>query len=127
VIDIGGEGRHAGALNVNPSKVTSTTGAAGRPIPNHVPFDGKRLPFADQSVDVIHLENAPIRPETIAEIKRVLRLGGDVRLVGPEDVSAALHQQIAEAIGGKMFQTRLPTNHGVPSLHTNIILPLRQP
>jgi len=125
VIDIGGEGRHADALNVNPFRVTTTTGAPGRPIPNHVPFDGKRLPFGDRSVDIIHLENSPIRPDTIAEIKRVLRPGGEIRLVGPEDVSASLHQQIADAVGGRVFQTTVPTRHGVPALYTNIIVPAR--
>ena len=88
-----------------------------------MPYYGKKLPFGDQSVDVIHLENAPIRPEIVAEIKRVLRPGGEVRLVGPEDVSAALHQQISQALGGRVFQMRLPTKHGIPSLHTNIVVP----
>jgi hypothetical protein len=74
---------------------------------------------------VIHLENSPIRPDTIAEIRRVLRPGGEIRLVGPADVSASLHQQIAEAVGGRVFQTTVPTRHGVPSLFTNIIVPTR--
>ncbi|QVL30338.1 methyltransferase domain-containing protein [Telmatocola sphagniphila] len=122
-IDIGGEGRNPGAINVNPSETTTTTGGWGRPIPNRVPGKGEKLPFADQSVDVIFLENAPIRPGTISEIQRVLKPGGEVRLVGPNapEVIEA-HKKIANLLGGKVYQIVLPSKNDVGgSLYTNII------
>ena len=126
-IDIGGEGRYPGAINVNPSTTTSTTGAAGRPIPNLVQATGERLPFATQSVDIITLENAPIRPATISEIARVIRPGGDIRLVGPATPEVlAAHQRIADAVGGRVFQTRIKVRSDVGEVvYTNIIVPAR--
>src|SRR5436305_396403 len=40
-LDIGGEGRYPGAINVNPNTTTSTAGTAGRPIPNLVQATGE--------------------------------------------------------------------------------------
>ena len=53
---------------------------------------------------------------------KTLRPGGEIRLVGPVDVSASPHQQIAGAVGGRIFQTSVPTRHGVPVFYTNIIV-----
>jgi ubiquinone/menaquinone biosynthesis C-methylase UbiE len=88
---------------------------------------GERLPFATQSVDIITLENAPIRPATISEIARVIRPGGDIRLVGPATPEVlAAHQRIADAVGGRVFQTRIKVRSDVGEVvYTNIIVPAR--
>lgn len=100
-IDIGGEGRHRGAINVNPNWVTSTTGAPGRPIPNLVVARGEALPFASGVADLVTVENAPIRPGMIDEIARVLGPGGEVRLLHPADyaISSGAHDAVAGALG----------------------------
>ena len=94
-------------------------GAAGRPIPNLVVAPGERLPFANQSVDIYTLQNAPIRSITVSEITRVVKPGGDIRLAGPNtpEVRAA-HQRIAGEVGGKAYQTVVKD-----VLFTNIIIP----
>lgn len=124
-IDVGGEGRNPGATNVNPSEVTTTTGSPGRPIPNRVAGTGENLPFPDRSVDIYSLENAPIRPGTISEIARVIKPGGDIRLVGPNvpEVIEA-HQGVANAVGGTMYQVIVPNDVG-STVFTNIIVPKR--
>ncbi len=134
-IDIGGEGRYPDAINVNPGisgaqgppPLTSGptqvggAGAAGRPIPNLVRAPGENLPFANRSIDTVTLENAPIRPRTVSEIARVIKPGGDIRLVGantPEVLAA--HLRIADAVGGKVYQTVVGG-----AVYTNIIVPRR--
>jgi hypothetical protein len=114
-------------LGTRLSTTTSTTGAAGRPIPNRVAGTGEKLPFGDRSVDIINLENAPIRPGTITEIARVIKPGGDIRLVGPATPEVlAAHQRVADAVGGKVFQTRIKVPSDVGEVvYTNIIVPAR--
>lgn len=100
-IDIGGEGRYPGAINVNPYAVTSTTGEPGRPIPNLVVGRGERLPIASGIADVISVESAPLRPGAAEEIARVLKPGGLVRLLHPGDyaVGQGIHDAVAGALG----------------------------
>jgi hypothetical protein len=134
-IDIGGEGRYSDAVNVNSGyfgnpPVTSGpsmqgyAGTAGRPIPNVVLASGEALPFADQSIDIITLQNTPIRPGTISEITRVIKAGGEIRLVGPKLIVEDLHKQIAQRVGGNIYQVTI--NNGVEDiLYTNIVVPTK--
>ncbi len=100
-LDIGGEGRYAGAINVNSGVVTSTTGAPGRPIPNLVAGRGEQLPFASSVADMVTVESAPLRAGAADEIARVLKPGGIVRLLHPVDyaVGAGIHDAVAGALG----------------------------
>jgi hypothetical protein len=99
-IDIGGEGRYPNAINVNPNTTTSTTGTAGRTIPNRVAGRGEGLPFGARHADGISLENAPITAQTAAEIARVIKPGGSIRLVSPSDYAAAAHKRVIDSISG---------------------------
>lgn len=100
-LDIGGEGRYAGAINVNPNALTSTTGTPGRPIPNLVAGRGEQLPFANAIADMVTVESAPIRPGAAEEIARVLKPGGLVRLQHPAEyaMGAGIHDAVAGALG----------------------------
>jgi hypothetical protein len=98
-LDIGGEGRYPGALNVNPMGLTSTTGEAGRPIPNLVVGRGEALPIADHVADLVTVESAPLRPGAADEIARVLRPGGEIRLFHPAAYAAETHGAVAAALG----------------------------
>jgi RHS repeat-associated protein len=102
-IDIGGEGAHVEAINLNPSTVTSTQGA--NLIPRRVPGVGERLPFSSRTADVITLEGAPLRPGAAEEIGRVIRPGGEVTLVNPSDYAAAAHQRVADVLRGSVTRT----------------------
>ena len=100
-LDFGGVGGYAGAINVNPSAVTSTTGAPGRPIPNLVAGRGEQLPFASAIADMVTVESAPIRAGAAEEIARVLKPGGTVRLLHPVEyaLGAGIHDAVAGALG----------------------------
>ncbi len=120
-IDIGGEGRYPGAVNVNPSPVTSTTGTAGRPIPNRVAGTGEKLPQANQSADLITVENTPISLGAAGEIARVIKPGGEIRLVGPADYAQVAHQRVIKALppGATVTQTTVGT--GETAITTTVI------
>jgi hypothetical protein len=104
-LDIGGEGRYPGALNVNPFGLTSTTGTPGREIPNLVVGRGEALPIADHVADLVTVESAPIRPGAAEEIARVLRPGGEVRLLHPAGYAAETHGLVAAALGAELVSS----------------------
>ncbi len=120
-LDIGGEGRHPGAINVNPNTTTSTTGTAGRPIPNLVQATGERLPFGNQVADIITIENTPISQATASQVARVIKPGGEIRLVGPADYAQVAHQRVIQALppGATVTQTTVGT--GETAVTTTII------
>ncbi len=99
-LDIGGEGRYADAINVNPQSLTSTTGVPGQPIPQRVNAFGEKLPFANKTADAVTLESAPIKVGTANEIARVAKPGSTIRLVSPTDyaIGGSRHQLVIDAI-----------------------------
>ena len=104
-IDVGGEGRYPGAINLNPRATTTTTGQPGQPIPNLVRGRGEAMPFKSGSADVITVESAPLRPGAPSEIARVVKPGGEVRLVHPDAYAAQTHPAVVQATGGAATQT----------------------
>jgi hypothetical protein len=57
----------------------------------------------------------------VTEIARVIKPGGDIRLVGPNTPEVlTAHQQVANAVGGRVYQTVLGDY-----VYTNIIVPAR--
>ena len=78
VIDIGGEGRHPDAWNVNPSAVKTLGPGRGEPIPRHIPGRAESLPLENGSVDLIIVEKTPLRRGALEEIARVIAPEGRV-------------------------------------------------
>jgi hypothetical protein len=85
ILDIGGEGRFEGAINLNPQFLTSTTGTEGRLIPHWLPGTGNDIPIPSFSVDFIHLQNAPINIDTMKEILRVMKPRSKIHLTHPTE------------------------------------------
>ncbi|MBX3412496.1 MAG: methyltransferase domain-containing protein [Pirellulales bacterium] len=79
-IDIGGEGRHAHAWNVNTAGTKTIGRERGEPIPRLIVAHASRLPFAKASVDEVFLERTPLTRAALLEIARVVRVGGRVVL-----------------------------------------------
>lgn len=104
-IDVGGEGRYVGAINLNPMNTTSTTGAPNRPIPNHVEGIGEKMPFRSKVADKIIIEGAPIRPNTPQEIARVVKSGGVIQLLHPSAYATKAHKEVIDATGGTHTQS----------------------
>ena len=97
-IDVGGEGRYADALNVNPSKFTSTTGEPGHLIPNWIYGRSDDLPLPDGSVHRLTVESAPINKQAIGEILRVMRPRGQIDLYHPTDYAETVHKEILQEL-----------------------------
>lgn len=96
-LDLGGEGRYSDAINVNPGPYTSTTGNWGEPIPFWVKGRSDEIPFPNNSIDKITVENAPLTIKSLEEILRVLRPRGNIHLSHPEDYASSVHQMVIDA------------------------------
>src|SRR5688500_1469436 len=80
VLDIGGEGRHPRAWNLNPSRVKTLGRHRGAPIPRLILGRADAIPLADGSVDRVYVERTPLRDAALREIARIIRPGGVVTL-----------------------------------------------
>lgn len=80
VLDIGGEGRHPDAWNLNPSPVRTLGPNRGEPIPRHVQGRADAIPLPDHCVDRIIMERSPLTKAALREIARVVSRRGEVVL-----------------------------------------------
>lgn len=104
-LDIGGEGRHANAWNVNPSPVKTLGRDRGSPIPNWIPGRASRLPFPDRVVDLVIVERTPLLRESVLEIMRVVAPDGTIILRHFHGSGSHPHQFARSTISG-MCTTR---------------------
>ena len=80
ILDIGGEGRHPAAWNLNPSAVRTLGPDRGEPIPRHLLGRADAIPLPSGSVDEIIVERTPLSPAGLWEIRRVMVSGGILTL-----------------------------------------------
>ncbi len=80
VLDIGGEGRHPHAWNINRSATRTLGQAAGEPIPRVIVARADNLPFPDNHIQSIIVERTPVTRAAAHEISRVIQPGGQVVL-----------------------------------------------
>ncbi len=59
-LDIGGEGRHKAAINLNRNRRKTLGAGRGEPIPQLVVGRADAIPLADKSVDYIIVERTPL-------------------------------------------------------------------
>ena len=80
ILDIGGEGRHPEAWNLNPSRVKTLGRGKGEPIPRLIRGRADAIPLVDGSVHQIVVERTPLTRSALREIARVIAPGGTVIL-----------------------------------------------
>lgn len=98
-LDIGGEGRHAEAWNLNP-RATNTLGPdAGQPIPKRIAGRAEAIPLPDASVAQVIVERTPLRDKSLAEIARVTIPGACVVLRHARPPWSDPHKQVAQFWG----------------------------
>jgi hypothetical protein len=71
ILDIGGEGRHPEAWNLNPRSRKTLGQQRGDLIPRLIQGRGECIPFPNQTVDVLIVERTPLRRATLSEMLRV--------------------------------------------------------
>ena len=122
-IDIGGEGRYPEAYNLNPTSKGTVSPWTNKDIPNHVCGVGENIPVSSGTVDYITEESTPISQATVAEIARVIKKTGHIRLINPKNPEhRRWHQWVANA-SGLIYSGTLPEEvniNGVPTYVSRI-------
>ncbi|MEX0713416.1 MAG: methyltransferase domain-containing protein [Pirellulales bacterium] len=80
VLDVGGEGRHPHAWNLNLSHVKTVGPGKGQAIGRLILGRAEAIPVADESVDLVIVERTPLTREALREIARVVSRGGRIVL-----------------------------------------------
>ncbi|HEU5019513.1 MAG TPA: hypothetical protein VFT69_16245, partial [Pseudolabrys sp.] len=80
ILDVGGEGRHPEAWNLNPLDKRSLAPHRGEPIRRLIRARGENIPLATSSVDLVIVERTPLRPATLREIRRIVKPGAFILL-----------------------------------------------
>jgi ubiquinone/menaquinone biosynthesis C-methylase UbiE len=80
VLDVGGEGRHPGVWNLNPSRLRTFGPQRGEPIPRLIQARADAIPLADDSIDLVVAERTPLRTAALRELSRVTRPDGRIIL-----------------------------------------------
>jgi hypothetical protein len=105
-VDIGGEGRHPGALNINPSRNKTLGVDRGSVIPNVIVARADRLPLADRSVARVIVERTPLSRASLAEIARVIAPRGTIELAHVPLPDADRHALALALLPGRVERRR---------------------
>lgn len=106
IVDIGGEGRHRRAWNVNPSPIKTLGPERGQPIPRHIAGRADSIPLASGAADTIIVERTPLLRRACREILRVARPGAHIILRHARLPWSDPHALACAMIPGQVIQRR---------------------
>ncbi len=118
-LDLGGEGRHPGAWNLNPRRRRTIGAERGEPIPQLIQARGEQIPLPDDSVDILIVERTPLRRATLAEILRVTRPAARIILRHANAHSRDPHRIAVQVLHGTV--ERRFTRVGLQTLQETVI------
>ncbi len=118
-LDIGGEGRHLSAWNINPSRTVTLGPNRGRTIPRLIRARADALPFPADTVRQVIVERTPLTRAAVREIARVIRPDGRVILRHVPLPHGDRHQAAVGILGGLVRRTSA-TLHGQSVMETII-------
>lgn len=104
LLDVGGEGRHLAAWNLNPRRYKTRGPARGAPIPRLILGRAEAIPLPDQSVGMVIVERTPLLGGGLDEIERVLESTGIVLLRHARPPGHDPHRQACERLAGRVEQ-----------------------
>lgn len=99
-LDIGGEGRHQAAWNLNPSPVKTKGADRGSLIPRLILGRAELIPLPDKSVDRLIVERTPLRRRALEEIRRVATPTGLVILRHAVPLDIDPHRLAVQVLDG---------------------------
>lgn len=100
VVDIGGEGRHCAAWNLNPRRFKTCGPDSGQPIPRLIMGRSEAVPLPNHVVDMIIVERTPLSRRALDEIKRIARPGALVVLRHARAFGMDPHRLAKEVLAG---------------------------
>ena len=103
-LDIGGEGRHERAWNLNPSPVKTLNPNRGERITRRIPVRAEAIPLPDHSVDNTIVERSPLRKASLYEMARVIHRNGTIVLRHAKPSNHDPHRLARAILSGRVTQ-----------------------
>ncbi len=100
VLDVGGEGRHPVAWNLNQRRERSGAGRATGPIPRLILARADAIPLAADSVDLAIVERTPLCANALRELLRVTKPAGVILLRHAITPAGDPHRLALKRLGG---------------------------
>ena len=107
LLDVGGEGKHEIAWNLNPSPVRTLGSNRGQPIPRRIAGRAEAIPLPDNCVETIILERSPLRKSALYELARVVTPQGTIVLRHAALPSFDPHLSARAILPGRVTQRRI--------------------
>ena len=107
VLDIGGEGLHVNAWNLNPSPTKTHGLDRGAPIPRLILGRAEAIPIKNSSFDHIIVERTPLREDSLHEIARVISHPGTIVFRHALPPQLDPHRMAYSIIPGRIEQREL--------------------
>jgi hypothetical protein len=107
ILDIGGEGRHPEAWNLNPLDKRSLAPHRGEAICRLIRARGENIPLATSSVDLVIVERTPLRPATLREIRRIVKPGAFILLRHADLPWLDPHRNALRMLPGRVHRGKL--------------------
>ena len=101
LLDIGGEGRYADAVNINTRRYNTLEPGRGEPIPRLIVARADAIPLARGSVARIVVERTPLTAAALAEIARVIAPQGMIVLRHVPLERGDRHGRARDYLGGR--------------------------
>lgn len=104
LLDVGGEGRHQGAWNLNPRSRKTLGPEVGQLIPKRIAGRCEAIPLPDGSVGQVIVERTPLSDQSLKEIARVAVPAAHVILRHSRPPWSDPHQRAAREWGPPIRQ-----------------------
>lgn len=117
ILDVGGEGRHDEAWNLNPRCVKTLAPGRGEPIPNHIPGRADAIPLTDDVVDLVIVERTPLTQAALHEILRVVAPAGSI-VLRHAIVPGFDPHRMAKTVLSQQYEQQIVTINGRTLLET---------
>jgi hypothetical protein len=104
VLDIGGEGRHASAWNINPCPLKTLGRNRGEPIPHWIRGRADDIPLPSGVADWLIVERTPLSRRAVMELARVVAPHGRITLRHVPLPWTDRHALARQLLPGKAYQ-----------------------
>lgn len=100
LVDVGGEGRHESACNINPRRYKTLGPQRGQPIPRLVMGRADSIPLPNECADAVIVERTPLSKRAIIEIARIAKSGAVIVLRHAQAFGMDPHQLAKQILNG---------------------------
>lgn len=106
VVDVGGEGRHESACNINPRQYKTIGPQRGQVIPRLLMGRADSIPLPNECADAVIVERTPLSKRAIIEIARIAKSGALIVLRHAQAFGMDPHRLAKQILNGEVRESQ---------------------